>query len=348
MKHFTLIASLFIGLLSLGQVPTYYSSVDFNQSASSIHSQLTTLITSTHTEITYSQCWDVLKISDLETGNINDVMLVYGSDDMDANPITDRTRNKNLNGGSNGEWNREHVFPKSLGNPDLGTTGPGSDAHNLRASDVQQNGNRGNKTFIIGTGNAANISSSWYPGDEWKGDCARIIMYMYVRYGTRCYPSAVGTGNTNTTDPNMMDLFLDWNVEDPVSTFERDRNDAIFNAQGNRNPFIDNPRIAYKIWGGQMAEDTWGTLDLKDEAIIEELLLYPMPVTGDAFQISGINTLNIQGMQLYDISGKLVGQIGENEINENGEISVAHFNEGTYILSIFLGDAILRRTIIIQ
>ena len=81
-----------------------------------------------------------MKVSDLDSGSIDRVLLVYGFDDGDGNPVTDRTRNKDLNGGSNGEWNREHVFPKSLGNPDLGTSGPGSDAHNLRSSDVQQNG----------------------------------------------------------------------------------------------------------------------------------------------------------------------------------------------------------------
>jgi endonuclease I len=48
-------------------------------------------------------------------------------------------------GGSSGQWNREHTFAKSLGNPDLGTSGPGSDAHNLRSSDVDMNGDRGNK-----------------------------------------------------------------------------------------------------------------------------------------------------------------------------------------------------------
>jgi endonuclease I len=28
-------------------------------------------------------------------------------------------------------------------------------------------------------------STYWYPGDEWKGDVARMVMYMYVRYGNQ-------------------------------------------------------------------------------------------------------------------------------------------------------------------
>ncbi|MBD3638610.1 MAG: endonuclease [Crocinitomicaceae bacterium] len=348
MKRIAVILILLIGTFSYAQIPAYYSSIDFNQSGLSLKSQLAGLITSTHVEITYSDCWDVLKISDLETGSNDYVLLVYGHDDMDGNPVTDRTRNKNLNGGANGEWNREHVFPKSLGSPDLGTSGPGSDAHNLRASDVQQNSNRANKTFIDGSGVAGSNNNSWYPGDEWKGDCARIVMYMYVRYGTRCLPSAVGTGSTNATDPEMMNLFLDWNVDDPVSQFEQDRNQAIYNSQGNRNPFIDNPRIATKIWGGPIAEDTWGVLATEKKEDLQSLLIYPMPVTGDVFQISGINTLKITSMEMYDMSGRLVGEIQKEEINSNGQISIEHFSEGTYTLSIIFENATLRRKIIIQ
>ena len=61
----------------------------------------------------------------------------------------------------------------------------------------------------------------------------------------------------------MIDLFLQWNAEDPVSDFERQRNTfhentSNQNAQGNRNPFIDNPILATRIWGGTKAEDSWG------------------------------------------------------------------------------------------
>ncbi|MGB8704779.1 MAG: endonuclease [Gillisia sp.] len=54
-----------------------------------------------------------------------------------------------------------------------------------------------------------------------------------------------------------MDLFLKWNREDPVSIFEIQRNNVIEGAQGNRNPFIDNPYIATLIWGGTPAENRW-------------------------------------------------------------------------------------------
>ena len=87
--------------------------------------------------------------------------------------------------------------------------------------------------------------NSWYPGDEWKGDVARAVLYLNIRYGEDY--KEVGT----------LDLFLKWNREDPVSAFEKNRNNVIENAQGNRNPFIDNPYLVTLIWGGTPAENTW-------------------------------------------------------------------------------------------
>jgi chitodextrinase len=144
-----------------------------------------------------------------------------------------------------------------LANPNLGTSGPGADAHNLRACDFQQNSTRNNRKFGTGSGIAAyiNPTGDWYPGDEWKGDVARIIMFMYLRYGNQCLPANVGTGTPLSVDSNMIDLFLQWNVDDPVSAYETNRNNVLAGIQGNRNPFIDNPAFATQIWGGPQAED---------------------------------------------------------------------------------------------
>ena len=133
----------------------------------------------------------------------------------------------------------------------------------MRPCDSQRNSSRGNKKFIAGSGNSGATGTGWYPGDEWKGDVARIIMYMYLRYDERTLPSNVGFGSNSDTPDDMIDLFLQWNADDPVSTIEKQRNPYHENtsnsdAQGNRNPFIDNPRLATRIWGGPEAEDIWG------------------------------------------------------------------------------------------
>ena len=82
-----------------------------------------------------------------------------------------------------------------------------------------------------------------------------MMMYMYVRYGNQTLPKNVCIGTISISDPNMVDLLLQWNVDDPVSDFEKQRNPILEVLQGNRNPFIDNPAFATEIWGGPQAED---------------------------------------------------------------------------------------------
>ena len=79
----------------------------------------------------------------------------------------------------------------------------------------------------------------------------------------------------------------------------------------------------------------------------EGISIYPMPVKGDAFRISGINTLAIKSIEVFDICGRLVGEIDKSQIDDNGAVSVDHFNEGTYILSIIFDDRKVSKKIII-
>ena len=118
--------------------------------------------------------------------------------------------------------------------------------HHLRVADSEINSLRLNYPFTEGNGEAKLVNNnSWYPGDEWKGDVARMVLYLNIRYGETF--NRVGN----------LELFLKWNKEDPVSVFEIQRNNVIKSAQGNRNPFIDNPYLATLIWGGDPAENKW-------------------------------------------------------------------------------------------
>jgi endonuclease I/chitodextrinase len=251
----------------------YYDDVNLTLTGISLRDALATKIIATHTNnLTYSNIWDSSMITDVNPLNSSEVLLIYGYENgTDGDTTNDRERGINQNCTSsscNGLWNREHVYSNSLGTPDLdegGTDGPPyADAHNLRPCDAQRNSSRGNKLFSVGSGNSGSTgTTSWYPGDEWKGDVARIAMYMYLRYGDRTIPSNLGIGDSSGTPDDMIDLFLQWNAEDPVSDFEKQRNSYHENitnsfAQGNRNPFIDNPRLATRIWGGPEAEDIWG------------------------------------------------------------------------------------------
>ncbi|CCV63642.1 predicted endonuclease [Alteracholeplasma palmae J233] len=180
---------------------------------------------------TYSSSkWDTLQKADLVNETSNKVWLIYSSEQ----------RSVNNNGGGSGQWNKEHVIAQKW-MKDIGAVGNTGDQHNLRAADVDTNSDRGNKRFTEGSGTFINNSNSYYPGDEHKGDVARIIMYMMVML-----PKL--TINQIFEPSNGYDILLKWHKEDPVSTFELRRNDKIYEDQGNRNPFIDYPEFAESIW----------------------------------------------------------------------------------------------------
>lgn len=348
-KNIILFLSLIVWLNGFAQtIPSYYSSVDFTLSGVALKNELTTLITNTHTNnLTYAEIWNALKIVDEDPSNPNNVLLVYGW----PNTTTGQqaiTRSKNDNGGNNGDWNREHTYAKSLGTPNLGEVGPGADAHHLRASDVQWNNNRGSKKFAAGTGNSGNVGVNWYPGDEWKGDVARMMMYMYVRYQTRCLPGNVGVGSTTNSPDGMIDLFLQWNVDDPVSAVEVQRNDYLGGngtyAQGNRNPFIDNPYLATKIWGGAPAEDKWGLLG-NEKFNSFEFTVYPNPATKNTIYISTKEKVDL--ITLYSLDGRLVKKIAKPQFN-NELYQLKNLTKGTYILNVKSGKKTSTKKVIVK
>ena len=277
MKKIIFIIALISSTLSGFSQESYYSDVDLDLTGLSLKNALNEKIVNTHTNfLQYTpDIWIASKITDANPNNPNEVILIYGWEDgSDSDGTNDRTRDNTLqDNGSNGSfvWNREHVYPQSLGTPAITTsTIPGQDAHSLRPVDKPTNSSRGNKRFADGSGNSGESNGGWYPGDEWKGDVARMMMYMYIRYDDICLPTNVGIGDSSLTEDDMIDLFLKWNVEDPVSDFEKNRNTYHENttdnssAQGNRNPLIDNPYLATRIWGGDSAQDTWGIYTSSD------------------------------------------------------------------------------------
>jgi endonuclease I len=241
MKKLLTLSFLLSFTFAFSQAESYYDDVDKTLTGIALKNALATKIIATHTNILdYTPgVWEASKVTDVNPTNSLEVLLIYGWENGSDGDITnDRQRGINNNGGGSSEWNREHVFAKSLGDPNLGTVGPGADAHHLRPSDPCRNSSRNNRKFGRGTGNSrfstvdfhegldGPNTAAWYPGDEWKGDVARMMMYMYTRYGNQCSPTYVGVGNTQFTPDDMIDLFLVWNVEDPVSDFEEKKRKA--------------------------------------------------------------------------------------------------------------------------
>lgn len=343
-KFYTLAILLNVGIaLAQSGAPAspYYNGFNFNQTGSNLRTALATKITSTHSKIlTYAQAENALKVVDLEPNQNTNVFLLYGFSDnicpaSTADDNDHRRRNKNSDGGGTScEWNREHTYAKSLGTPNLGETGPGADAHHLRASDVQRNGQRASLKFAAGTGNSKSVSGGWYPGDEWKGDVARMMMYMYLRYGSQCLPKNVAVGTINATDSNMIDLLLQWNAEDPVSAYEDLRNTYLGNAsnsygQGNRNPFIDNPYLATVIWGGPVAENRWPSLATPQFELLAGVSVYPNPSNNHRINIDSDVVLG--EIQLININGQIMQEIKNPKANNN-TYSIENLPSGFYLL----------------
>ncbi|WP_441296271.1 endonuclease I family protein [Bhargavaea cecembensis] len=196
--------------------------------------------------LSYGDVWDALKETDEDPANPDNVILLYSQE----------SRSKDRNGGNVGDWNREHVWAKSHGN--FGTSnGPGTDIHHLRPTDVQVNSSRGNLDFdeggspVKGCNGCFKTANSFEPPDEVKGDVARMLFYMATRYGEDDRVDLElneKLGNGTAPYHGKLSTLLKWHEQDPVSEFERNRNDKIFEIQGNRNPFIDHPEWIESIW----------------------------------------------------------------------------------------------------
>jgi endonuclease I len=200
-----------------------------------------------HTKLSYDAVWTALKDTDQDPGNTANVIELY----------TGRSISKSSNGGSTGNWNREHVWAQSRGGFTT-SAGPGTDLHHIRPEDVTVNSIRGNKDFdnggtaVSGCNDCWTDSNSFEPRDAVKGDVARMLLYMAIRYeggdgfNNLEMSSTVGSSSTLIGD---LETLLAWHAADPVSSFEMRRNDRIHGQwQGNRNPFIDHPEWANAIW----------------------------------------------------------------------------------------------------
>lgn len=146
--------------------------------------------------------------------------------------------------------NREHVWPKSHGGNLVD-----SDIHMPRPTLSAENGSRGNSFYVEGKCHSAN---GWDPAMEsfadptYRGDSARIIFYCCIANSSLSLIDSDYHETSNNNRDNMMGKLSDllkWNLEYPVQDREQRRNSGAEYLQGNRNPFIDHPEYACKIWG---------------------------------------------------------------------------------------------------
>ncbi|MGF1739445.1 endonuclease I family protein [Photobacterium satsumensis] len=237
----------------------YYANAK-GKTGDELKAALNTIITAGHKRLSYKQVWTALEITDQDPYDPNNVILLYSGKSIPKNEKSGRPQ-----GQKNDRWNREHVYPKSNGGFPKESWWAYTDIHHLRPADESMNSERGNKEFDNG-GQATEDSpfagnkltaTTFEPRDEVKGDVARMIFYMAVRYEGHDEGHSKLTPNlelstatvNNGTDFGNVCAMLEWNKEDPVDEFESLRNDRIYKLQGNRNPFIDKSEWADELFG---------------------------------------------------------------------------------------------------
>jgi endonuclease I len=267
----------------------YYAHVN-TSSASQLRCSLHETIKG-HTVYPYSggttNTWSILEIADEDPNNAGRILDAYRN--RSYLKVTDRAGS-----GSGLKYNREHTWPNSLGfGSATGNLGlpyaPYTDTHMLYLTDATWNADRGNKPFAdctLASGCGERITeanagygggSGVYPGNSnwvktpdgnagsfqvWghrKGDIARAVLYMAMRYEGGTHPvtgqsepdleltddrSKIVITSSSPAYMGLLSTLLAWHTQDPPDAAEQARNEVIFSFQGNRNPFIDHPEWA--------------------------------------------------------------------------------------------------------
>ena len=206
------------------------------------------LLNKNFNSLKYSEAKVALAEADASLTDKTKVLTIYSRDLVQAEWIS-----------GNDGWTREHVWPNSrLGveRVEESDKNIATDLHNLRAIVQIVNSSRSNKYY-----DTKSTSESYYPGDEDKGDVARILFYMVVMYPHLTLRDIELEDNPETNYlpegavMGKLSLLLQWHKEDPVDQFEKQRNEVIYKWQYNRNPFIDHPEFVHYIFEDVIPEE---------------------------------------------------------------------------------------------
>ncbi len=291
---------------------------------------------------TYGDVANILLVSDVNPVNSSQVWQMYV--EQPRSKIDYQVGSSNI-----GVWNREHIFPQSRGGFQEGTSsfadginvwlptnandilsGHG-DAHHIRAEDGAENSLRGNKNYGVDYNGPAGNQGSW------KGDVARALMYMAVRYNGL---NLVNGNPAETPTGNIGDLatLLAWHTQDPPDDFEMNRNNYIYTWQYNRNPFIDRPDLASYIFGTNVGQP----YALSNENFdVSKIVVYPNPVS-DYLTISGIDFES--KVEIYSISGQMVDEF---LVQQEITIPIA-LTAGIYFVKIANTDYVITKKIVVK
>lgn len=258
-------------------------------------------IVSPHTKIGYNSLFNAFKTTDVvPAALLKDPSRTDQVYDMYANLNTFTKYYSDNDHTQTGGFNREHCVPNSWWGGESGNATAYTDLHHLVPGDGAANNAKANHplgeyktgmtlswptrtltnaddyTYVVAD-NTSDHSGSWShvwntmsssmvfePADEFKGDFARMYLYVVCAYeGDLNWQTADntmfsnGANNYTVIANDAKALLLKWHRQDPVSDKERLRNNAVQSIQGNRNPFIDYPVLVEYVWGDSIAKKSF-------------------------------------------------------------------------------------------
>lgn len=339
-KTLSIIAGLIISALVAAQIPGGYYDAATGLSGSELQEALHGIIKD-HDSPTYGELWTHFESTDKKpNGKVWDIY----SDVPGGNPPYEFTFYSDQCGNYGGEgdcYNREHTFPKSWFGGEVYPMY--ADLFQVYPTDGYVNGKRGNYPYgevgsaswtsmngsKLGTNTTTGYSGTVFePIDDYKGDLARTYFYMATRYlgEDNGWP---GSPMVDGAQPEEWALYMlfDWHMDDPVSEKETDRNNAIYQIQENRNPFIDHP---------EFAENIWFPTSTGPELIFsrEDVSVFPNPVDEFVFlNFSGRSKDRRYIVTISDEKGKILKRMITEKTNHL-RINTADLKPGFYFLNI--------------
>jgi endonuclease I len=310
MKRHYLFLFLVIGLMmqtaAWAQGPnnsgTYYQAAD-GKSGATLKTALCGIIYN-RTERTYGELWQDFMTTDVKAdGSVWDMYsgtshFTFGTD-----------QDKGSGGTVEGEYyNREHSFPNSWFGSKVQPMY--TDLHHIYPTDKLVNNKRSNNP-LGENGGEKYLSNNGFsklgkctvkgydgtvfePNDEYKGDFARTYFYMVTCYEEKLpdwYNANLESQPTldGKTYPGLsawqLEMLMKWAAADPVSQKETDRNNAVWEIQNNRNPFIDYPGLEEYIWGAK--QQVPFKYAVESDGIIDLAKQQKTTTTRDLFRLSG-------------------------------------------------------------
>ena len=343
----------FFGITLMAQPANYYNSANGltgNQLKIALHN-----IIKGHTSISYSQILNAYWSTDNKG---NGVVWDMYSDRPGGTPAYTFYLGQDECGSYNSEgdcYNREHSWPQSWFNEQ---TTPRTDLHHIFPTDGYVNNRRSNHPFgevrsaewtstngsKLGSCKTSGYSGTVFePIDEYKGDFARALMYMSVRY----YGEDSGWSTSDMTNKSeikswAISMLLRWNELDPVSQKEINRNNAIYNDyQHNRNPFVVHPEYARMIWDPNWQGTTYtvtlsagvgGTISPSGSQIVNEGNNLTFTVTPNNCYVVDVVTVNGTPVTLNNNSYTI------SNIRQNTTVQVSFVNQGVFQISASAGQ----------